>query len=185
MDDSQIISLLWQRAQTGLSAIAEKYGPRLYATARNILRDPHTAEECVNDTYLALWNTIPPQRPDPLIAYALKVTRNIALKRLRDDNAQCRRSDYDVSLDELSACIGQNSLEEMMDARELSRLLNRFLGTLKQDHRNMFLRRYWFGDSISDIAGAFHMSENAVSVRLNRIRQKLRFYLIQEGYYEK
>lgn len=185
MDDSRIITLLWQRAQTGLSALAEKYGPRLYTTAKNITGDHHTAEECVNDTYLALWNTIPPQRPDPLIAYALRITRNIALKRLRDDHAQCRRSDYDISLDELAECIGNTSLEETVRQRELGRLINRFLGTVSRDQRDLFLRRYWFGDSIKDLSAAFHIPENTVSVRLSRIRGKLKAFLTQEGYYEK
>lgn len=185
MDDSIILQLFWQRAQTGLSALAEKYGTRLYATAKNIVGDHHIAEECVNDTYLALWHSIPPQRPNPLSAYAFRITRNIALKRLRDDHASCRRSDYDVSLDALSDCIGQDALENTINAKELGQLINRFLGTLSAENRNLFLRRYWFGDPVHQLAKDFHLSENTVSVRLNRIRQKLRTYLIQEGYYEK
>lgn len=185
MDDSVILQLLWQRAQTGLSALAEKYGARLYAIAKNIVGDPHIAEECVNDSYLALWNSIPPHRPDPLSAYAVRITRNIALKRLRDDHARCRRSDYDVSLDELSDCIGRDTLENTVDAKLLGQLINRFLGTLNAENRNLFLRRYWFGDPVYQLAKDFHLSENTVSVRLNRIRQKLRTYLTQEGYYEK
>ena len=108
-----------------------------------------------------------------------------ALKRLRDDHAQCRRSDYDISLDELAECIGNTSLEEAVRQRELGRLINRFLGTVSRDQRDLFLRRYWFGDSIKDLSAAFHIPENTVSVRLSRIRGKLKAFLTQEGYYEK
>lgn len=181
MDDSKIIALLWARAENAIEALAQKYGPRLYGIARNILGDHHDAEECVNDTYLALWNTIPPQNPDPLIAYACRISRNTALTRLRNDSAQRRCSEYDLSLDELSGCISAPSLEETLDARTLGKAINAFLGTVSQDSRIIFLRRYWFGDSVKEIAQALSMTENAVSVRLNRTRNKLKAYLIKEG----
>lgn len=184
MDDKQIIALFFQRKETAISAIAQKYGQRLQRTALNILHDHHDTEECVNDTYLALWNTIPPQCPNPLLSYACRITRNIALNRLRDSRAQSRRSDYDVSLDELAECIGNATLDEAMDVRLLGQHINAFLATLSRDHRNIFLRRYWFGDSVKDIAAAYSLTENTVSVRLNRIRNKLKAYLTQEGYYE-
>lgn len=184
MDDKKIISLFFQRAETAISAVAEKYGQRLQQTAHNILHDHHDAEECVNDTYMALWNSIPPQHPNPLLTYASRITRNIALNRLRDSHAQCRRSQYDVSLDELADCIGNATLEEEMDVRLLGQHINAFLATLNRDHRNIFLRRYWFGDSVKEIAAAYSLTENTVSVRLNRIRAKLKAYLTQEGYYE-
>lgn len=185
MDDNRILALFWQRAEYAITAVAETYGARLYATAKNILHDHHDAEECVNDTYLALWNSIPPQRPIPLLTYASRITRNIALNRLRSSRAECRRSDYDLSLDELAACIGSRSLEEEMDVRFLGRQINAFLGTLSKENRKLFLKRYWFGDSVQEIAKNCHLSENTVSVRLNRIRNKLKDYLTQEGYYEK
>ena len=100
--DKRILKLLWDRQERGLEEMAAAYGQRLYGIAYNILGNRHDAEECVNDTYLALWNTIPPQRPDPLIAYACRVGRNIALNRLRSDSAQKRDSRYDLSLEELS-----------------------------------------------------------------------------------
>lgn len=181
MDDSKILALLWDRADNALEALAYKYGPRLYNIAINILGNHHDAEECVNDTYLALWNTIPPQRPDPLSAYACRVSRNTALNRLRNDSTQRRCSTYDLSLDELSDCIGTLAMDDAMAIRELGRAINTFLGTLSRDNRNLFLRRYWFGDPVKDIAAAFSMSENAVSVRLSRIREKLKTYLSKEG----
>lgn len=185
MDDKKIVALFWQRTERAIAAVSDAYGPRLYAIARNILSSHHDAEECVNDTYLALWNSIPPQRPDPLLTYASRITRNIALNRLRNSRAERRRSDYDLSLDELADCIGQRDLEQDLDVRLLGRCINAFLGTLSRENRNLFLRRYWFGDSVKEIAAAYSLSENIVSVRLSRIRNKLKDYLTQEGYYEK
>lgn len=184
MDDKRILALFFQRAETAISAVSVKYGAKLLRVANNLLHNHQDAEECVNDTYLALWNTIPPQCPNPLLTYASRITRNIAINRLRGSYAACRRSQYDVSLDELASCIGNASLEEEMDVRLLGQSINAFLGTLRQDQRNLFLRRYWFGDSVKDIAAAYSLSENTVSVRLNRIRSKLKAFLIQEGYHE-
>ena len=177
MDDHKLLMLLWNRSETALQAVSAAYGSRLYTIASNILGDHHDAEECVNDAYLALWNAIPPHRPNPLIAYACRVVRNIALNRRRG-----RRSQYDVSLEELSGCLSANSLDEAVDARSLGRAINAFLGTLSADNRSIFLRRYWFGDSVREIAATFAMTENAVSVRLSRIRDKLRAYLEKEEF---
>ena len=183
MDDREIIALLWNRAENALSALAQQFGHRLQRLAGNILRNPWDAEECVNDTYLALWNSIPPQRPEPLAPYALRLCKNIAVSRMRTMLAQ-KRSGYEIALDELSECIGTPSLEETLDARELGRAIDRFLDTLTLQNRVIFLRRHWYGDAVSEIAVRVGLSENAVSVRLNRTRNKLRAYLIKEGFYE-
>lgn len=180
MEDQQIISLLWQRAEEALTALSQRFGRRLYATAMNLLSDPQDAEECVSDTYIAVWNAIPPQRPASLSAYVYRIGRNIALNRLRATTAQ-KRSGYELSLDELAGCVCAPSQE---DGRALGRAIDTFLDTLSKDNRAIFLRRYWFGDSVKDIAEAFHMTENAVSVRLSRTRDALKAYLIKEGYYE-
>ena len=178
--DKRILKLLWDRQERGLEEMAAAYGQRLYGIAYNILGNRHDAEECVNDTYMALWNTIPPQRPDPLIAYACRVGRNIALNRLRSDSTQKRDSRYDLSLDELAGCIPGASLEHVMDGRILGQSINKFLATLPKTSRIIFLRRYYFGDSVKKIAGSLSLSENTVSVRLNRIREKLRKFLEKE-----
>lgn len=178
--DKRILKLLWDRQERGLEEMAAAYGQRLYGIAYNILGNRHDAEECVNDTYLALWNTIPPQRPEPLIAYACRVGRNIALNRLRSDSTQKRDSRYDLSLDELAGCIPGASLEHVMDGRILGQSINKFLATLPKMSRIIFLRRYYFGDSVKKIAGSLSLSENTVSVRLNRIREKLRKFLEKE-----
>ena len=183
MDDKHIIALLFDRSEQALTILAQKFGPRLLLTTRNILGDTQDAEECVSDTYLAIWNAIPPREPNPLAGFVFKTGRNLALKRLRHNTAAKRNSHYDVSLDELSACIAGSSLDEALSARDLGQAIDRFLDTLSRDSRIIFLRRYWFGDSVSQIAAALGRSENSVSVRLNRCRGKLRTYLEQEGYF--
>ena len=146
----------------------------------NILADAQDAEECANDTYLGVWNSIPPNRPEPLRPYVCRIGRNIALNRLRSNTAQ-KRSGYELSLDELSGCI---SAPNQDDGLALGRAIDAWLDTLNKENRAIFLRRYWFGDSVKDIATALHMKENAVSVRLSRLRDSLKAYLIKEGYYE-
>lgn len=184
MDDLHIIRLLWDRAESALELLAKRFGQRLLQTARNILGNHQDAEETVNDTYLAVWNTIPPERPSPLAAFVYKIGRNLALKRYRSNTAQKRNGTYDLSLDELAGCIPGPALEDTVDARELGRAIDTFLDTLSADNRNIFLRRYWFGDSVRDVARCFDLSQNACSVRLSRIRNQLKDYLIKEGYYE-
>ena len=180
MEDQEIFTLLWQRSEGAISARAERFGKHLYLTALNLLSSAQDAEECVSDTYMALWNAIPPKRPEPLSPYVYRIGRNIALNRLRDNTAQ-KRSGYELSLDELAGCISAPCLE---DGRALGQAMDAYLDTLNKDNRVIFLRRYWFGDSVKDIATAFHMTENAVSVRLSRIRDGLKAYLIKEGYYD-
>lgn len=184
MDDKKILSLLWNRAEQALDALAKKFGRRLLYTAMNILANPQDAEEAVNDTYMALWNTIPPQHPDPLAGYVYRTGRNVALNKRRHLTAQKRSSQYELSLDELAAILPGPSLEEMLDARALGRAIDRFLDTLSRENRVLFLRRYWFGDSIKDLAQAFGLSQNNVSVRLSRLRTQLKTYLAEkEGYF--
>lgn len=182
MDDGHIIQLLFDRVEAAIDALAQRFGPRLYATAMNILCSSRDAEECVNDTYWALWNAIPPEHPDPLCAYTYRVGRNIALKKLRDTTAQMRNSTYDLSLDELADCIPDNCVWDTLDARELGRSIDRFLTTQAKENRVIFLRRYWFGDSVKDIARDMGMKEGVVSVRLNRQRRALKDHLSKEGY---
>lgn len=179
MNDQKILSQLYAHTDTALQLLADTYGGRLYTTAHNILGDHQDAEECLNDTYLALWNAIPPKRPEPLIAYACRVIRNIALNRRRE-----KPSGYDLPLDELAGCLPDPSMEETLGARALGRSINAFLATVSPRDRRIFVARYWFGDSVKEIAAAWKMTENAVSVCLSRTRDKLKAYLIKEGYYE-
>lgn len=183
MDDLQILDLLWSRAEQAICEMASRFGPRLYRTAMNILGVHEDAEESVSDTYHAVWNAIPPKKPEPLAGFVYKTGRNIALSRLRDSTAKKRDGRYDLPLHELENTLAGPDLLDQISARELARQLNAFLNSQTAENRVMFLRRYWFGDSIIQIAKAFHLSENAVSVRLNRLRSKLKEQL-KEDYYE-
>lgn len=183
MDDPKILELLWHRTEGAIDALAAKFGRRLHTTAMNILGDSRDAEEAVNDTYLAIWDAIPPARPDPLCAYVYKVGRNSALKLLRSRTAQKRSSGYALSLEELAQVLPAGTLEEQLDARALGQAIDQFLNTLDTNDRVLFLRRYWFGDSVSALAVQRYMTPGAVSVRLHRIRTKLKDYLYKEGFF--
>lgn len=183
MDDNKIVELLWNRLESALDALANKFGRRLHRTAMNILGSPQDAEEAVSYTYLALWNAIPPEKPDPLGAYVHRTGRNVALKKYRHLSARKRATQYDVSLEELSGILPGPSFEEQMDARELGRAISRFLDTVSKENRILFVRRYWFGDSVKHLAKAMGLSENTVSVRLSRTRDKLKDYLNKEGFF--
>jgi len=183
MEDKQILQLLFARAERALEALAQRFGGQLLRIGWNILGDRQDAEECANDTYLALWNAIPPQCPDPLAPYVYRTGRNIALKRLERDTAQRRDSRYDIPLEELAGCLPGDDLEQVLDARAVGQAMDRFLTGESAENRYLFLRRYWYGDSIREIAVSLRIRENAVSVRLNRLRGKLKDYLIREGFY--
>lgn len=184
MEDRKIIALLWQRAEQALSLLAKKFGAGLQRLAMNILGSHQDAEESVNDTYLAVWNTVPPEKPEPLTAYVYRLGKNTALKKLRDNTAQKRDSRYDVSLDELTECVAGCSLEDEFDARLLGRAIDRFLGKQTQQNRIIFLRRYWFGDSVKEIAALYAMTPGSISVRLHRLREDLHDYLTKEGFFD-
>lgn len=182
MEDRKIVRLLFERAENAIRELDTRFGRQLYRIACNILENPQDAEECTNDTYLALWNAIPPASPDPLAPYVYRTGRNIALKRLHRNTAQKRNSRYDVSLEELSDCLPGENVEQTMDAKELGRAIDRFLSSQSRESRYIFLRRYWFGDAVKEIATELQMQENAVSVRLNRMRNSLKEYLKKESY---
>ena len=183
MEDSKIIDLFFARQEQAIVELSKKYGTVCSKIARNILSNSLDAEECVNDAYLGAWNTIPPKRPDPLLAYICRIVRNLSISRYHSNTAVKRNSFYDIALDELEGCLASVvSVEEEISAKELSGLLDRFLETLDTENRVMFMRRYWYSDSVSDIAESFHLSSNNVSVRLSRIRGRLKNFLRKEGY---
>lgn len=181
MEDGKIIELFFARSETAIAAVESRYGPMCRAIARNLLGNVQDAEECVNDTWHALWNAIPPQRPENLGAFAVKITRNLAMKRLTAMNAEKRQA-ITVSYDELRECIPADaSPEELLEGRELAQLLGRFLDKLDRNSRDLFLRRYWFFDSTKEIAHGFGISETRVTTKLHRIRKKLKDYLAKEA----
>lgn len=182
MDDLAILDLLWQHAETAIHFVSVKFGRRLMAIALNILHNKEDAEESVNDTYLALWNEIPPNYPEAFAGYVYRTGRNIAVDKWRYNTAEKRNSKYDVALDELLDVIPSSTLEETMDAHLLGETINRFLGSIKEENRIIFLKRYWFGDNISEISIQMGLRKNTVSVRLNRLRKDLKNYLEKEGF---
>ncbi len=183
MEDLQILEALFARSEKALAALAEKYGKGLLSLAMNILGSRADAEETVNDTYLALWNAIPPQRPDPLAPYVYRTGRNLALKRLRANTAQKRDSRYDLCLEELSQALPGGTAEEAFDAKLLGQAINRYLAALGREQRALFVKRYWLGQSVSDIAKETGLSAGAVSTRLSRMRAALRAQLEKEEFY--
>ena len=185
MEDKQIIKLLFARAEEAIGALKVRFDNTLYRIAMNILANHNDAEETTNDTYLAIWNAIPPKEPDPLAPYVYRTGRNMALKRLEYLSAEKRNNSYDISLDELGACLPDNDVnpEQAVIIQEIADSINNFLEQDTDINRYIFMRRYWYGDAVEDIAKAVNMKSGAVSVRLNRIRAKLKEYLIKEGYY--
>lgn len=177
MDDKQIIRLFFERSEQAITELSRKYGDLCMKIAKSILNDHQDAEECVNDAYLGAWNSIPPRSPDPLRSYICRIVRNRSLKKLRTNSAIKRGSQFEVSLSELEDCIPDNSMDEQLSISELSAQINAFLAALPKDDRLMFVKRYWFSESISELADAFGITENNVSVRLSRIRGKLHQYL--------
>ena len=176
MDETWILQRFLARDEEGLAAAYAQLGPGLTALAARIA-GPETAEECVNDAYLGAWNSIPPQSPDPLRAYICRIVRNHSLKKLRANTALKRGSQFEVSLSELEDCISGSSLDEQLAVSELTAQINAFLSALPRDDRVMFVKRYWFSESLSEIADTFAITENNASVRLSRIRGKLHQHL--------
>ena len=180
IEDEKIIEMFFERSEQGLRELDNKYGKACHKLSYNIVGSREDAEECVNDAYLGTWNAIPPARPDPLLSYLLKIVRNISLKTYWRNKAAKRNSRYTIALEEIEACIAApNTVETEIEARELARIIESFLDTLTIENRVIFMRRYWFSDSCKDIAQMMGLSEKNISVRLTRIRGKMRQYLIE------
>lgn len=182
MEDSKIVDLFFERSEQAIGELDKKYGAAVRKTAVNILSSRQDAEECVNDTYLGVWNSIPPQRPDVLVSYVCRIARNLAVSRLRRETAAVRNSGADLVLDELAEVIpSREDVEAEIEAKELAVAVNRYLAGLDYDDRYIFIRRYWYADAVRDIASAMHTRENRVSVRLFRLRNNLKKFLKKEG----
>ena len=182
MRDHEIIALFFARSERAITELGSKYGAAIKNVASNILKDAQDAEEAVSDTYFTVWNRIPPAKPKYLGAYSCRTARNLSLKRFYENTAQKRNSFYDVALDELEETIpALSNVESIYDAKELTQYLNQFLKDLSREDRYLFMRRYWYGDKISDIAQNLNVTAHKASVRLFRSRQKLQDYLKKEG----
>lgn len=183
MEDKQIIALYWDRSENAISETDEKYGRYCHYIAQNILQNEEDAAECVNDTYLRAWNAIPPKRPNNLRTFLGKITRNLALNRWEQRNAEKRGAGVlSQVLDELYECVpASDSTEQIIEKILLKDLLDGFLTTLKPDAREIFVRRYWYFSSVQEIADEYGMTESKVTVTLCRTRQKLAHLLEKEG----
>lgn len=180
IEDEKIIELFFHRSEEAIRELDIKYGKVYQKLSYNIVNNRQDAEECVNDAYLGAWNAIPPAKPDPLLTYVCKIVRNISLKIYYRKEAAKRSSHYTVAMEEIEACIADpKTVEAEIEARELARIIESFLDTLTIENRVIFIRRYWFSESCKDIAEFVGLTEKNISVRLTRIRQKMKNYLIE------
>jgi len=184
MDDAKIVQLYLNRDEHAIPITANKYGNYCTTIAKNILGNHEDAEECVNDTYLNTWNSIPPHRPKILSTFLGKIVRNLAFNRYKYNTANKRGGgEIALVLDELADYVsGKDNVEQAYEHKELVAVINDFLGTLPAEKRKIFVRRYWYTDSITNIAAHYGMSNSAVSMMLNRLRTKLHTYLEERGY---
>lgn len=181
MDDTAIIELYWAKNQDAIAETDLTYGRQLHTLSHRILLNHEDAEECVSDTYLKAWDTIPPKRPNHLFAYLAKICRHFALGRLDWRNAARRKAEVVSLTQEMESCIPDSRREADVNAKELGQALNAFLRTLSPENRMIFLRRYWYVDTVAEIAKRYRLSEGAVMTRLSRTRKKLAEYLAKEG----
>ena len=183
MEDEAIVNLYWDRAQDAITQTDIKYGKYCHTIAWNILYNREDSEECVNDTWLRAWNSMPTHRPQLLRAFLGKITRNLALNRYEHQHTQKQGGGQTaLCLEELSECISdKNRTEQVVDEMALTDCINRFLGKLKPEERKIFVRRYWCMSPVATIAQDYHLSESKVKMSLLRTREKLRTALEREG----
>lgn len=180
MEDTKILDLYFERNEDAIRQTDVAYGKKLHCLANNILHNSQDSEESVNDTYMKAWDTIPPQRPAYFYAYLAKICRHFALGKLDWKTATKRKAEIVSLTSEMALCIPDTSTETTLDAKEVGDTLNVFLENLTQENRMIFLRRYWFCDSISEIAERYSISESKVKMRLHRTRAKLADFLKKE-----
>ena len=184
MDDEGIIALYWARSEAAIAETDNRYGAYCHRISFDILHSREDAEECVSDTYLQAWNAMPPHRPAVLPAFLGRITRNLALNRLRSATAQKRGGgEAETVFEELQHIVsGRDTPEVGLDRQELVAAINDFLAALPETKRRIFVCRYWYFESVSDIAARFAISENRVSVTLHRLRTQLRRCLSERGF---
>lgn len=182
MDDYQIIDLFFERSEQSVEQLDQKYGEYCRGVSYNILRNDQDAQECVNDAYLQVWNTVPPTVPDRLLTYVCKIVRNESLSRLRHNRAKKLFTYVLVPLEELRETFPDSlDVETIVEERELTRAINSFLGEHTAENRVIFLRRYWFGDTYTQIGKRVGLTAPAVCQRLKKMRNELKEILIERG----
>lgn len=184
MDDRDIIQLYWDRNDQAIGETSEKYGRYCKSIAKNILGNEQDAEESVNDTYLSAWNAMPTHWPEQLATFLGKITRNLSFNKYKFNHAQKRGcGEIVLVLDELADCVsGIDNVEQEIDRRELVKAVNAFVADLSEVKRNLFVRRYWYADPISEIARAHGMRQGNVAKILERLRKQLKIYLTERGF---
>lgn len=182
MDDNKIIELYWERKEIAIKETSLKYGGLCTRIAQNILSSYEDSEECVNDTYFAVWNAIPDKRPYIFSAFISRITRNLALKKYEYISALKRNPSAITSFEELGDCVsGTDSVESEAESRRVENMINKFLWQQREEKRNVFIRRYWYFDSIENICRSTGFSQSKVKSMLYEMRRKLRAYLESEG----
>lgn len=181
MTDEQIIDLYFSRSEDAIAQTDTVYGRRLRGLSRRIVRSSEDAEECVNDTYLKTWNAVPPRRPSRFFAFLAAICRNVCLNLLDWEQAGKRHAEIVTITEEMEQCLPDTAQERILRGRELGKALDDFLGTLPKESRTIFLRRYWYADTIADIAKRYGITESKVKMQLLRTRGKLKEYLEKEG----
>ena len=184
MDDAKIVRLYGDRNEQAIPATADKYGSYCTSIAKNILGSPEDAEECVNDTYLNAWNSIPPNRPSILSAFLGKIVRNLSFNRYKHNAADKRGGgELPMVLDELSELVSsKDDVEQEVNRKELVNAIDTFLDSLSPEKRSIFVSRYWYTDNVSEIAERHGMTAGAVSMTLSRLRRRLHDYLSERGF---
>lgn len=183
MNDDMIIQLYWNRVPDAIAQTQSKYGHPLMRISKNLLSSNEDAEECVNDTYLQSWNSMPPQKPTYLFAYLGRIVRNLALNRWNHNHAQKRNTQLEVMLGELTDCLpALNSTEDIVDEGILADCITHWLSSLSLDDRLIFMRRYWYGESVQKLALKNCRTPKQLASHLYRLRQNLRSVLEKEGY---
>ena len=181
-DDNRIIELFFARSEDAVPALSSKYGAGCMNIAQKVLNNKLDAEECVNDAYLRIWQDIPPKRPNPLAAYVFRIVRNLSINRLERNTAKKRAGGVYLCLDELKDCVPSlQSVENAVFAKELSGYIDSFIDTLNYTNRLLFVRRYWYLDSFSELSRYTGLGEGAIRTRLSRIRNDLKKYLERKG----
>ena len=181
MPDERIVALYFERDEQAIKLSEENYGRYCRRIAMNILSDPEDSEECVSDTWYQAWRSIPPQRPQSLIAYFGRITRNLAISRYRANRAQKRFDGVTILLSELEDCVPvENNIEHEMEEKRLAEIISRWLTEISVDDRVLFVRRYWLGDAVKTLARECGVSENQMARRMFRLRKHLKSRLEKE-----
>lgn len=181
MTDEQIIDLYWNRKEEAIACTDHIYGNRLLNIAGRILENKEDSEECVSDTYLKTWQTVPPQRPTYFFAFLAKICRHMAFGKLDWDNARKRKAEVVTLSEEMQLCIPDNFWDRKLEGEEIGHLLNEFLAVTPKEARIIFLRRYWYGDTVAEICKYFGISQSKVKTSLHRTRGRLKAFLQKEG----